>query len=88
MQYNNFFLNFRTTYKIVGNNYYIFIPLKIKLVDRTVLAHDQIRLLLYQKVYTVWLGLSVHMSLVVRKLVFGVSDQVRHKPGCAVTGDG
>ena len=27
------------------------------------------------------------MSLVVRKPVFGVSDQVRHKPGCAVTED-
>ena len=26
-----------------------------------------------------------HMSLVVRKPVFGVSDQVRHKLGCAVT---
>ena len=29
-----------------------------------------------------------NMSLVVRKPVFGVSDQVRHKPGCAATGDG
>ena len=28
------------------------------------------------------------MSLVVRKPVFGVSDLVRHKPGCAVTEDG
>ena len=28
------------------------------------------------------------MSLVVRKPVFGVSDQVRHKPGCAATKDG
>ena len=28
------------------------------------------------------------MSLVVRKLVFGVSDQVRHKLGCTVTEDG
>ena len=28
------------------------------------------------------------MSLDVRKPVFGVSDQVRHKPGCAVTEDG
>ena len=25
------------------------------------------------------------MSLVVRKPVFGGSDQVRHKPGCAIT---
>ena len=28
------------------------------------------------------------MSLVVRKPVFGVSDLVRHKPGCTVTEDG
>ena len=28
------------------------------------------------------------LILVVRKPVFGVSDQVRHKPGCAVTEDG
>ena len=27
------------------------------------------------------------MSLVVRKPVFGVSDQVTHKPGCTVTED-
>ena len=27
------------------------------------------------------------MSLVVRKPVFGVSDQVRHKPGCTATED-
>ena len=29
-----------------------------------------------------------NMSLLVRKLVFGVSHQVRHKPGCAATEDG
>ena len=28
------------------------------------------------------------MSLVVRKPVFGVSDQVRHKPGCTAAEDG
>ena len=28
------------------------------------------------------------MSLVVIKPVFGVSDQVRHKPGCTATEDG
>ena len=28
------------------------------------------------------------MSPVVRKPVFGVSDQVRHKPGCTATQDG
>ena len=33
-------------------------------------------------------GKQEHMSLVVRKPVFGVSDQVRHKPACAVTEDG
>ena len=27
----------------------------------------------------------LYMSLVVRKPVFGVSDQVRHKPGCTAT---
>ena len=29
-----------------------------------------------------------HMSRVVRKPVFGVSDQVPHKPGCTTTPDG
>ena len=29
-----------------------------------------------------------NMSLVLRKPVFGVSDLVRHKPGCTVTEDG
>ena len=28
------------------------------------------------------------MSCVMRKLVFGVSDQVGHKPGCTATEDG
>ena len=28
-----------------------------------------------------------YLSLVVRKLVFGVSDQVRHKPSCTATED-
>ena len=28
-----------------------------------------------------------HMRLVVRKPVFGVSDQVPHKPGCTATED-
>ena len=34
------------------------------------------------------LMISRDMSLVVRKPVFGVSDQVRHKPGCTATEDG
>ena len=29
-----------------------------------------------------------NLSLVVRNLVFGVSDHVSHKPGCAATEDG
>ena len=29
-----------------------------------------------------------YMSLVLRKPVFGVSDQVRHKPGCTTTENG
>ena len=33
-------------------------------------------------------NLTEYMSLVVRKLVFGVSDQVPHKPGCTATEDG
>ena len=31
---------------------------------------------------------QIQMSLVVRKPVFGVSDQVPHKQGCAATEDG
>ena len=31
---------------------------------------------------------KVHLSLVVRKPVFGVSNQVQHKPGCTATEDG
>ena len=30
---------------------------------------------------------NTYMSLVVRKPVFGVSDQVRHNPGCKTTED-
>ena len=32
--------------------------------------------------------LSSLLSLDMRKLVFGVSDKVRHKPGCTATEDG
>ena len=31
---------------------------------------------------------KIQLSLVLRKPVFGVSDQVRYNPGCAVTEDG
>ena len=37
----------------------------------------------WEKVHILW-----YLSLVVRKPVFGVSDQVRHKPGCTATEDG
>ena len=33
-------------------------------------------------------SLATYMSLVVRKPVYGVSDQVPHKPGCTATQDG
>ena len=32
-----------------------------------------------------WSKTWLYMSLVVRKLVFGVSDQVSHKPGCTAS---
>ena len=35
-----------------------------------------------------FLSCRSNMSLVVRKPVFGVSDQVRHKLGCTATEDG
>ena len=31
---------------------------------------------------------AAEMSLIVRKPVFGVSDQVRHKPSCTIIEDG
>ena len=31
---------------------------------------------------------TAHMSLIIRKPVFRVSDQVSHKPGCTATEDG
>ena len=33
-------------------------------------------------------GVLRYLSRVLRKPVFGVSDQVRHKPGCTATEDG
>ena len=33
-------------------------------------------------------GQDLNMSLVLRKPFFGVSDQVRYKPGCTATEDG
>ena len=38
--------------------------------------------------YAVPLVKRLKMSLVVRKPVFGVSDQVRHEPSCTATEDG
>ena len=37
---------------------------------------------------SVLLDTPKYMSLIVRKPVFGISDQVRHKPGCTATEDG
>ena len=50
-------------------------------------------LLFIQKILTFNLGVAFlkvreYISLVVRKPVFEVSDQVRREPGCAVTEDG
>ena len=33
-------------------------------------------------------NINRYLSLVVRKPVFGVSDQIRHKPSCTATEDG
>ena len=38
-----------------------------------------------KNVETTAIEIKVHMSLVLRKSVFGVSDQVRHKPACTAT---
>ena len=40
------------------------------------------------RILIVIVSVPIHLSLVMRKPVFGVSDLVRHKPGCAVTEDG
>ena len=37
---------------------------------------------------TSFIGCVRYMSLVMRKSVFGVSDQFRHKPGCTAIEDG
>ena len=42
-------------------------------------------LLSKQKKILDWHMVCNYMSRDVRKPVFGVSDQVRHKPGCAIT---
>ena len=42
----------------------------------------------YHWFYLCCLPSCSYTSLVVRKPVFGVSDQVRHKPGCTTTQDG
>ena len=49
-----------------------------------------LKLFLHSHQYPSYLICSteVDMSLVMRKPVFGVSDQVRHKPGCTFTEDG
>ena len=47
----------------------------------TIMKHDQ----KLTNVISVLPKIRVNMSLVVRKPVFGVSDQVRHKPGSTAT---
>ena len=37
---------------------------------------------------SIWTNILFDLSLVVRKPVFGVSDQVRHKPGVGLGGGG
>ena len=41
------------------------------------------------EIYTLYIkgNQQIEMSLVVRKPVFGASDQVQHKPGCTVNSD-
>ena len=39
------------------------------------------------KLFSVLTQLSMKLCLIVRKPVFGVSDQVQHKPGCAIIED-
>ena len=55
------------------------------------IVQTQIRLLLEELsdlgLHYLHFGLH-HLSLFVRKPVFGVSDQVQHKPGCTATEDG
>ena len=46
------------------------------------------RLYMYMALTANRIWKSCEMSNVVRKPVFGVSDQVRHKPGCTATEDG
>ena len=45
------------------------------------------RTLPYKSIYIARIEV-IQMSHVMRKPVFGVSDQVRHKPGCTATEDG
>ena len=43
---------------------------------------------LHKYMYNILCYFWHHLSLVLRKPVFRVSDQVRHKPGCTATEDG
>ena len=61
-----------------------------RFIDSTVplLPKSEISSLYKTGFLMMWLIIHHYMSLVVRKPVLGVSDQVRHKLGCAVTEDG
>ena len=50
------------------------------------LTKDRYMLLRNKHIYCGSYSHHFNMSLVVRKPVFGVSDQVRHKPGCTARG--
>ena len=62
------------------------IPFGLK--NSPIVFQHQTATLLFLLVYVPGEAIRYMLSLVVRKRVFGVSDQVRHKPGCTVTKDG
>ena len=61
--------------------YAIFALLLVKQVNSFIKYYSSKKVILFIEVLQ-------YMSLVLRKPVFGVSDQVPHKPGCTTTEDG
>ena len=49
---------------------------------------NRFRVIRNENLVIFFLGHSVYMSHVVRKPIFGVSDQVLHNPGCTAIDDG
>ena len=64
--------------KQMGNDRYLQTVVDIKQLE---LRDDDVMICTFPRA-------GMHLSLVVRKPVFGVPDQVRHKPGCTATEDG